>query len=311
MQIKNDWVKKGVIFNPTNLSDWIFSHAYIPTPILFDDEMIRIFVAFRDAQGIGRVGYVDVSAQDPTQIISVSEKPCLDIGLPGTFDDNGVTPISIVNDNGKLHLYYVGWQLSDKVRYFLFAGLATSTDMGRSFTRVKNVPILDRTDKEFLVRTAPSVFKRNNTWHMVYSGGGTNAIIDNKLVPCYSLKYLESRDGISWSMQSQEVLTPDVKSEYGFGRPCLHYEDHIYKMWYSIRRFDKKYTIGYAESEDLKKWTRLDHQLDLFTYVLESYEDEMQAFAAVIKTNYGNYIFYNGNDFGKTGICFAVQNSVY
>ena len=309
MRVQNNWVKKGVIYSPVNLNYWIKSHTYIPTPYLLNDETIRIFVAFRDEVGVGRVGYVDVQAKNPFDIISISKTPCLDVGVPGTFDDNGVTPISIVNDDGKLYLYYAGWQLSDKVRYLLFAGLAVSTDMGSSFMRVKNVPILERTDQEFLVRSAPVIIKQHETWHMIYVGGSKTIVLqNNKMVPSYSLKYLTSDDGINWGSNPEEVLIPESTTEFGFGRPFIIYEDKIYKMWYSIRRFDTTYTLGYAESADLQKWVRLDNQLDSFRQDINSYENEMQVFAAVIKTKYGNYMFYNGNNFGETGICCAFQN---
>lgn len=308
MHIQNNWDKRGIIFNPSNLNDWIVSHAYIPTPILLNEETIRIFLAFKDVKGIGRIGYIDVSARNPLEVLSVSKNPSLDIGIAGTFDDNGVTPISIVNNDGKLYLYYAGWQLSDKVRYFLFAGLAISDDMGFSFERVKKVPILDRTDQEFLVRTAPCVLKEGAKWHMLYSGGGKSVKIDEKMVPSYSLKHLTSEDGIDWSGVPQEVLLPAYESkEFGFGRPFYIFDDGIYKMWYSIRRFDKTYSIGYAESKNLIDWDRKDKDLLVFGERLETYEDEMQAFASVVKTKYGNYMFYNGNDFGSSGVCFARQ----
>lgn len=307
MQIKNNWQKKGVIFNPINLNNWIYSHAYIPTPILLTEETLRIFAAFKDINGIGRIGYIDVSAKNPFDVISVAESPSLDIGIPGTFDDNGVTPISIVNIAGKLYLYYAGWQLSDKVRYFLFGGLAISENMGVSFTRVQKVPILERTNEEFLVRTAPCVLKEQDQWHMLYAGGGSFVTVNEKLIPSYSLKYLTSNDGIKWQGIPQKVLVPKPNTEFCFGRPFYIKEDDTYKMWYSIRRFDKIYVTGYAESTNLKNWVRMDDQLNKFSQELRPYETEMQAFMSVIKTKYGNYMFYNGNNFGETGICYAVQ----
>ena len=308
MEFKNNWLKKGVIFNADNTKIWIYTHAYIPTPILLDEETIRIFFASRDKNNIGRIGFIDVKSKNPMEIIGISDKPCLDIGHLGTFDDNGVTPITIINNNGKLYLYYAGWQLSDKVRYFIFAGLAISNDMGKSFQRLKNVPLLERTDEEFLVRTAPGILVQNNQWNMIYCGGGKNIIIDGKITPSYSLKYLKSNDGINWGDQPIEIFTP-TGLEYGFGRPDIHYENDVYKMWYSIRRQDKKYTLGYAESRDMINWNRMDNELGSLTSNLEDYETEMQCFCALLKTKYGNYIFYNGNEYGKTGICFAVQKS--
>jgi beta-1,4-mannooligosaccharide phosphorylase len=307
MEIKNHWIKKGVVYKPNNVSNWMVSHAYVPTAILLENDIIRIFVAFKDQKGIGRVGYVDASAQDPAKVAGVSEHPCLDLGLPGTFDDNGVTPITVLKENGKLYLYYVGWQLSDKVRYFLFTGLATSTNEGLTFSRVKNVPILDRSNEDFIVRTAPGVIKIKDRWHMIYAGGGKTIIKDNKLVPTYSLKYVSSANGIDWSVDPIEVLTPEAGVEFGLGRPNLIYENGVYKLWYSVRRIKGEYFIGYAESKDLKSWTRLDHELDQFTNDRKSYDNEMQGFASIVKTKYGNYMFYNGNNYGETGICWAKQ----
>jgi hypothetical protein len=305
--IINKWEKQGVIFNPDNLNDWIYSHAYIPTPYLLNDETIRVFVAFKDLNGVGRIGYVDVSAKNPFETISVSKTPSLDIGVPGAFDDNGVTPISIVNNNGKLYLYYAGWQLSDKVRYFLFAGLAISDDMGVSFKRAQKVPILERTDQEFLLRSAPMVIKQEKKWLMIYAGGGENVLINNNITPSYSLKYLASEDGLNWIGDPIEVLAPKQGLEFGFGRPFCMYDDGKYKIWYSIRGLDESYKLGYAESSNLVVWSRLDYQLEEFIETTGSYDNKMQVFAAVIKTKYGNYMFYNGNDYGKTGICFAIQ----
>jgi hypothetical protein len=35
-----------------------------PTPLLIDDDVIRVFVGFRDSQGVTRLGYVDVAGEN-------------------------------------------------------------------------------------------------------------------------------------------------------------------------------------------------------------------------------------------------------
>lgn len=64
--------------------------------MMLDERRIRVYVAMCDASTVGRIGYVDVDARDPTKVLAVSARPVLDIGEPGCFDDNGVNPISIV-----------------------------------------------------------------------------------------------------------------------------------------------------------------------------------------------------------------------
>ena len=304
---RNNWERRGVIFNADHHSSWMCSHAYVPTPILLSEDVIRLYAAFKDEKDIGRIGYVDVAAKNPFEVLRVSQKPSLDIGLPGTFDDNGVTPISIVKNNNEIYLYYAGWQLSDKVRYFLFGGLAISIDGGDTFSRFKNVPVIDRTDDEYLVRTAPFVFKEKDCWHMFYIGGSKTIFVDGKITPSYTCKYITSKNGLDWESNDQpvEVLIPDERKEFGFGRTYVVKEKELYRIWYSIRQLESGYTIGYAETKDLKRWSRKDHEMESFNINTSSYDKNMRSFPAIISTKYGTYMFYNGNDFGRTGICFA------
>ena len=59
-----NWSKKGIIFNADNLSEWAYRGAMIPTPLEIDNETIRIFITFKDKNGIGRAGYIDVEKND-------------------------------------------------------------------------------------------------------------------------------------------------------------------------------------------------------------------------------------------------------
>src|SRR5438270_337025 len=102
------WEKKGHIFSPNGSSKWARHTALQPTPWVRGSE-IRVFVGMRDEQGRSRVGYVDLDASDPSRVLRVSEKPALDLGAPGTFDENGVVPCAVVERDGALFLYYAGY----------------------------------------------------------------------------------------------------------------------------------------------------------------------------------------------------------
>jgi hypothetical protein len=90
------WRKLGVVYAPTGELAWAKTHAMIPTPIRISEDVIRVFVTFCDDKGIGRPGYVDVSAHDPMRVLQVSDKPLLDIGRDGTFDENGLLTCSVI-----------------------------------------------------------------------------------------------------------------------------------------------------------------------------------------------------------------------
>ena len=299
------WKKLGLVYVANGEYPWAKSHAYIPTSIMLDELKIRVYVAFLDKDKVGRIGFVDIDASNPLRILKVSEKPVLDIGLPGTFDDNGVTPICIVKSGKKLYLYYVGWQLGLKVRYFLFAGLAISNDYGESFQRYSQVPILDRSDRELFTRSAAWVRQEDNGWKMWYVVGQKWISVNNKQVPTYNVRYLESADGLSWGKQGTVCLELANENEYGFGRPFVIQENGIYKIWYSIRTISKGYRLGYGESSDGLIWTRKDDQVGIDVSA-SGWDSEMICFACIQQTKYGTYMFYNGNNYGETGFGVAV-----
>jgi hypothetical protein len=298
------WNKLGLVYVANGEKSWATSHAYIPTSMMLDEETIRVYVAFLDRDKIGRVGYVDVSAKNPLEIIKISERPVLDIGQDGTFDDNGVTPISLLKSDNKIYLYYVGWQVGIKVRYYLLTGLAISDDGGETFVRQSRVPILERSDRELFVRSAACIHKEDNIWKSWYVSGDKWIDVNSKSVPTYNLRYLESKDGINWGNEGKICIDLATEDEYGFGRPFVIKEDNLYKMWYSVRSVSKGYRIGYAESLDGINWNRQDNRVGIDVSE-EGWDSEMVCFSCIQRTKYGSYMFYNGNNYGETGFGVA------
>ncbi|NMW24594.1 hypothetical protein HFP05_09510, partial [Rhodanobacter denitrificans] len=68
------WSKKGLVFETARqgVGGWMQHSALTPTPYRIDDELIRVYAGFRDADGVSRIGYVDVRADDPAAIVRVS-----------------------------------------------------------------------------------------------------------------------------------------------------------------------------------------------------------------------------------------------
>jgi hypothetical protein len=298
-----NWKKLGMIFNVQDRNAWMYAYAYVPTAILLDKQRVRIFLAFRDRENVGRIGSIDVSAQDPTKVLSVAERPSLDVGEAGCFDDNGVTPLSIVRDGDDLRLYYAGWQLTPRSRYLLFTGLAISRDGGEKFERERLTPVLDRSPTERIVRSGAHVMKDGDRWKIWYAAGSGLTAVGSKQVPTYHLAYAESPDGISWPPQGRMAIEPREPDEYGFGRPCVLKEGALYRMWYSARSHSQNYVIGYATSPDGINWDR-DDSAGLRKSA-DGWDSEMTCFASVVDTDTGRYMFYNGNGFGQTGVGVA------
>jgi hypothetical protein len=299
------WKKLGRVFVAAGHAPWAQTHAYVPTPLLLPDGNIRVYVAFLDRDRVGRVGHVDVRGDDPRRVLAVSAEPVLDVGEPGTFDDNGVTPTSVVGHGGKKYLYYVGWQLGVRVKYYLFTGMAVSEDGGDTFTRLKRTPALERSDRELFVRTAAHVRLDGGRWRMWYVGGSAWVDVNGRPQPSYSVRYLESPDGLTWPAEGRVCLSFDAGQEFGLGRPYVIGEDGCYRMWYSIRSADKGYRLGYAESADGVEWVRQDARVGIDVSA-SGWDSQMICFGAVLRSAGDTFLFYNGNNYGETGFGVAV-----
>jgi len=93
------WRKLGRIYAPDTGRWWMASgYAHLPTPVLLNDRVIRVYFSALDAGKYGRIASVDLDADDPCRILAESSEPILDLGTPGSFDDSGVTPCWIADN---------------------------------------------------------------------------------------------------------------------------------------------------------------------------------------------------------------------
>jgi predicted GH43/DUF377 family glycosyl hydrolase len=262
-------------------------------------------VACTDENTVGRIGFVDVDPDNPSRILEVSERPVLDIGTPGSFDENGVVPTCVVEVDEGLYLYYVGYQLGYKVRYFQFEGLAISKDGGQTFHRCSRAPIIDRSDKELLNRASAFVMMDRGIFKMWYIGGSEWVEAQGKMLPKYNMRYLESIDGKTWGDAGVVCLDFKNDDEHAFAKPWVIKDGTGYKMFYSIRTRSKGYRLGYAESNDGLDWIRKDEEIGID--VSESgWDSEMIEYSSIVQHNGNVYMFYCGNNCGETGFGYAV-----
>lgn len=302
------WKKLGIVYRPDGSQPWARSHAMIPTPLRLDESVIRVFVSCCDDEGIARPGYVDVLASNPTRIIAVADAPLLDIGEPGTFDENGVLLCSVVDaGDGKWNMYYVGFELGKKIRYRLLTGLAQSRDGGRTFARIGRTPVLERSNSELYFRCGPCCLKERGRYRMWYVAGSNWIDVDGKSMPVYDIRYAESEDGVSWPSEGTVHIPITEPDEHGFGRPyVIPKPGGGYRMFYSVRRRSlRAYRLGYAESRDGHVWQRMDDRLNL-DVTPGGFDSEAIMYAAPIQVGDRLYVFYNGNDFGREGFAVAV-----
>lgn len=305
------WEKQGRIFNVEGGPDWMAHHAQIPTPHLIDDERLRIYFATRDSDNRSRVSFVDVDPGDPSKLLYVHDRPALDLGRLGTFDDSGVMPSSVITVGEKLYLYYLGNSRGSTVPYHVAIGLAISTDGGETFTRSYEGPILGRGPFDPYLTGSPFVLREQESWSMWYLSGTEWVVRHDHPEPVYVIKYAQSDDGITWQPRNVTCIKP-ASSEEALARPWVVHDGESYRMWYCSRsstdyRSDpaQAYSIGYAESADGINWERRDDRagIELSDH---GWDSEMLAYPAIYEHRGTQHLLYNGNGFGTTGIGHAV-----
>jgi predicted GH43/DUF377 family glycosyl hydrolase len=300
------WTKRGRIYVPDGTLAWARHYAFPPTPVWRPDGTLRLYVCFCDEHTVGRVGWVDVDPDDPGRVLGVSREPVLDIGRPGAFDENGLLPTCVVDVDGELWMYYVGYQLGDKLPYFQFEGLAISRDGGESFQRRQRVPVTDRSDTEMVNRT--SAFVRRDAqggFEMWYVGGSDWTEVDGKPLPVYNMRHMRSPDGVHWPDRGDVCLDFSSEDEHAFGRPWVSVRpDGTQWMFYSLRTRAKGYRLGLATSPDGLAWTRRDAEVGIDVGP-EAWDSQEIAYASLVDHGDTTYLFYNGNERGKTGFGYA------
>jgi predicted GH43/DUF377 family glycosyl hydrolase len=280
------------------------THAAAPVAVPLDGAVHRVYFASRDGSNRSHVGYVDIDLGRPSEIIRLSERPVLEPGPLGYFDAHGVYASSIIEHEGTLRLYYIGWNPGHRAPLFYSAiGMATSDDGGDSFQRASAAPILDRGDNDPCLVTAPCVLIDGGVWRMWYVSGFRWEEDESGLHSYYHVKYAESSDGRSWERDGRVCIELEP-GERNIGRPCVVRDGDGYRMWYSSNRGDG-YRIGYAESPDGYDWTRLDDRAGIGPSE-SGWDSQALAYPWVFSYAGERYMLYNGNDYGREGFGLAV-----
>jgi hypothetical protein len=215
------WEKKGLIYNVENSSDVFYSHCHKPTPLLIDNDTIRVYFGVRDNKNRTRTTFVDIDCRDvyDLKVKKIPNLISLDLGKIGAFDDSGANVCSIVRSNNQFYMYYIGWNPSTTVHTRNSIGLAVSDD-GVVFSRLYDGPILDRNKEEPYYTGAVDVLKEGDLWKMWYTSGTEWKIINDKPEIFYHIKYAHSPNGIDWIRENISCILPQNDFE-ATARPCV------------------------------------------------------------------------------------------
>ena len=227
------WRKLGRIHEPVAVGNWAASHASLPIPLCLDSHRWRIYFSPRDARNRSHIGFFEIDLRSPQRTLRVADRPVIGPGGLGTFDEDGAMGSWVVREDGRLLLYYIGWNRATSVPFRNAIGLAESRDGGESFARISSGPIVDRGMHDPFFVASPCVLREPNRWRMWYLSGVVWEASADGPRHGYHIKYAESDDGFDWRRDGRVCIDLEGPEEIALARPCVLHDGNTYRMWYA------------------------------------------------------------------------------
>ena len=162
-------------------------------------------------------------------------------------------------------MYYVGFQLVEKVKFLAFTGLAISNGNDLRFKKYADVPILDRDRNGCFIQAIHSIVSAEGSLRIFYAVGDRWQQINGKNFPAYNIWSALSSDGINFFDKKSIIQCNPNNLEYRIGRPRVYSINDKFIMNYTYGTLDGKYMAGQAHSSDLFHWERRDELFPLQT----------------------------------------------
>jgi hypothetical protein len=305
------WEKLGLIFDAKLFSNgqWFCNSALTPQPYRLSANIIRVFSGFRDAEGISRIGYVDLDSFQPRSILNISEKPVLDLGRDGCFDDNGMILGDVVDGPDGIYLFYVGFQLVRKAKFLAFTGVAVAEDIDHGFRRISEAPILDRATNQTTIGAIHTARYESGVWRLWFARGDGWELIDGKPFPKYNICYTETKDLFNIPKYSHTCVD-NVLPEYRIGRPKVYSRANGEYVMYATRgTLSGDYFPSFFRSNDGIKWERDDSMVGIARSI-SGWDSETICYPALIQNGDSVLMLYNGRRMGFDGFGAAVCKEI-
>lgn len=300
------WKKLGLVWGPSAQEEWMDNSCLTPTPIYIKSKkVIRVYSSIRDKNGIGRIGYVDLDSENPIQVVSYSNKPVLDIGREGAFDDNGVILGDIMVFKRRLYMYYVGFQLVQKAKFLAFSGCAEANSAADTFCRISEAPILDRDSDSIYINAIHTAYfdRQDNAIHAWTGSGNSWKLISGKPFPSYTIRRFSSKDVTHFTPKQTSGIKFEG-DEYRIGRPRVYKTNKGYIMFYTKGSESGEYICECAVSFDGENWKRNVIDIGICTSKT-GWDSKHLCYPVLIRVDKKIFMFYNGNDMGFDGFGVA------
>jgi predicted GH43/DUF377 family glycosyl hydrolase len=295
------WKKLGQIYKFKSIDDYLLSHASNPLAVHLKDDIYRVFFSGRCQENKSSVGYVDINIITH-EVIFTCEKVAFKYGEEDSFYSHGVSIGNMYKVEEKKYIQFMAWQIRDGGHW---RGDIGRLEVSDDYMQLKLDPqdvYIGCDDEDPISLSYSWIMQDENIYKMWYGSTIDWSSENGEMI--HVIKYAISKDGENW--QKHGLAIPyELGIAQAFSRPTVLKDHQDYHMWFSYRSGDgTKYRIGYAHSIDGINWDRKKNSgIDVSK---EGWDSEMICYPFVFKHKGKTYMFYNGNDYGKTGFGLAV-----
>jgi hypothetical protein len=307
------WEKLGQIYDVQQHPVAYGSGGFAQSPqALVCDDHIRIYFSTRsqDAGGFkSHVAFVNMTL-NLDRVLGVSERPVMDLGSLGCFDEHGIFPLSVLRHGKLVYGYTTGWSRRVSTSVETGIGLAVSQDGGLTFARQGAGPVLSASLREPFLVADGYVRVIDGLFHMWYIFGTAWSSPSDAAAPerVYKIGHATSPDGVAWTKDEGRQIIPDrLGAQECQALPCVFDVGGRMHMVFCFREQvdfrtgpGRGYRLGHAWSDDLVEWVRDDGALPLHGEA-GAWDGEMQCYPNVFHSDGTTYLLYNGNAFGRHG----------
>lgn len=312
------WKKLGKIFDPRDhsLANGCVEFAQSPQTLLLEDR-VRVYFSTRSKDTSGKylshISFVDFS-RTMDKILGIAKHRVIELGELGCFDEHGIFPMHPFRDGKRILGYTCGWQRRVSVSVETSIGLAESSDNGNTFVKTGKGPVLSSSLHEPFLVGDGFVRKYKGLYHMwyIYGTAWQNIQGENSPARVYKIAHATSEDALSWSREGRQIISDRINPEECQALPTVIERNGTYHMLFCYRHIsgfrDKKekgYRLGYARSNDLKRWDRDDDQAGI-DVSSEGWDSDMQCYPHLFECDGKVFLLYNGNEFGRQGFGLAL-----
>tara|TARA_B100001939_G_scaffold727_1_gene685 strand:- start:1714 stop:2646 length:933 start_codon:yes stop_codon:yes gene_type:complete len=299
---KQAWVKVGNIFDPAsfNLDPNLESYAANPVAVRLKDSIFRVFYSGRNKHNKSSIGAIDIDLET-FKVLKVFKKPLATFGITPNFYSDGISLGNFFQLDEKKILTFMGWSevtensWKGSIGYILL-------DNNLLIKEIFPNPVLSPNDSIDPVSLSyPCVVKSEQ----IYMWYGSTSIDENSTNSFrHKIHLAVSNDGTNW-LKKGAIKFLDHKKEYLYSRPTTIVINNSFLMWYSYRLpYSKYYKIGFSKSTNGFEWSDAKDS-SCFEKSDEGWDSEMIEYPYALKYKGKIFIFYNGNNYGQSGIGIA------